>query len=386
MSVGPILIRADFETEPVELGDALNARSLDDSPLPAVVLEFPHQANRPSWKLSRVLTLLGRTPECRLRFLDPEISKFHCSLLRTPSGVWVIDLLSRTGIRLNGILVRWALLENGDQLQIGPHLIQVRCSMPASGQADPEIRSLTTVALVKPQPELPAPRLEASFAPPRDPTAYVSTELAQSMMATMANQFSQMQQQMFEQFQQTLMMMAQTFGSLQRDQMAQVRDELDQLRRLNQDLLALQVQANRENPSAALAALPAVSSTHGEVATEDVLNRIETLLQDSPTTAELPPVPESASSTLVTNLEIKEPPVVPPSPVPEPPTLETGVEKPVDSSPRSQPSTAPSHLPPPQETTLADDQIHSLLCRRMAKLQQERQGRWQKICDLMLGR
>lgn len=371
--LGPVRICAEAKMWPCDLGDPLTSRSLDDSPLPAVVLEFPQQVDRPSWRLSRVLTLLGRTTECRLRFLDSEISKFHCSLLRTPTGVWAIDLLGRTGIRLNGQPIRWAQLEDGDQLQVGRHLIRVRCAMPST---HPSGQATRPVATVNPRPERPAPLLKIGNGRHQNPPALASNELAQSVLATMASQFGQMQQQMFDQFQQALVMMAQTFGALQRDQMAQVRDELDQLRRLNQDLLTLQTQANRKNLNLPLAALPSASTANGEIAKDDVLAHIESLLQAPLTTSDTAPPQRQPSSPSESERE-HEP-------------IENGIHT------RTDPSSSKPPSPPPQtsagvpkathSTPLPDEQIHGLLCRRMAQLQQERQGRWQRICDLVLGR
>ena len=56
----------------------------------------------------------------------------------------------------------------------------------------------------------------------------------------LVSQFSQMQQQMFEQFQQTVVMMAQMFGNVQREQMALIRQELEQIQVLTRQLHTLQ--------------------------------------------------------------------------------------------------------------------------------------------------
>lgn len=387
--VGPIQVHAGGGLSGPALGDALSSRSLDHSPLPGVILEFPQQANRPSWKLSRVLTLLGRTPECRLRFLDPEISKFHCSLLRTPSGVWVVDLLGRTGISLNGLPIRWAQLKDCDELQVGRHLIRVRCAMPTTSLSLSPPKPVGPATIVKPEPERAATLLEIGNDQPQALPGYTSNELVQSIMATMANQFGQLQQQMFEQFQQAMLMMAETFGTLHRDQMAQVRDELDQLRRVNQDLLALQAQANRSIPAPSSAPLPPISSIHGQVATEKALAQIEALVQTTLAAADISP---SSGGTIPFAKEDSED-ELPPSKTLDGqrlPTVANGT-RPRDATSASKP---PGSLSPGSGgdqgavsyNRLPSDQIHSLLCRRMAKLQQERQSRWQRICDLMLGR
>src|SRR5260370_445503 len=63
------------------------------------------------WRVNRPLTLVGRADACKLRLRDLRVSGFHCSLTAGPLGVWVVDLLSREGVRLNGQRVRWAALE-----------------------------------------------------------------------------------------------------------------------------------------------------------------------------------------------------------------------------------------------------------------------------------
>jgi hypothetical protein len=45
--------------------------------------------------------------------------------LRTPQGVWLIDLLSGSGTVLNGQSLRWTLVKEGDQLQVGPYVLRV---------------------------------------------------------------------------------------------------------------------------------------------------------------------------------------------------------------------------------------------------------------------
>src|SRR5262249_46597929 len=75
--------------------------------------------------MNRVLVLVGSSPACRLRLRDDRVSRYHCGLLRTPPGVWLIDLLHGTGARLNGRSLRWALVKEGDRLQGGPYLRRV---------------------------------------------------------------------------------------------------------------------------------------------------------------------------------------------------------------------------------------------------------------------
>lgn len=79
-----------------------------------------------SWPINRVLTLLGRDDRCRITCADDRISKVHCSLLLAPSGLWVVDLLGRGGIRVNGEQVQCAYLSDQAELQVGRYVMRIR--------------------------------------------------------------------------------------------------------------------------------------------------------------------------------------------------------------------------------------------------------------------
>src|SRR5207248_1020285 len=66
---------------------------------------------------------------------------------------------------------------------------------------------------------------------------------AEGLLVPLVQQFTQMQQQMFDQFQQAMIMMVQTFRALHKDQVGLVRQELNQLRHLTQELRNLQAES-----------------------------------------------------------------------------------------------------------------------------------------------
>lgn len=181
------------------------------------------------WQINRTLVLVGRDGECHVRLPGAEVSGFHCALLRTPGGTWAVDLLSRTGTLINGEPIRRGRLADGDELRIGPHRIRYR---PATALEDgPE------------SPPRPAryplvtrsPAASGSLAGPASgwtlgEPAPGQAAITEATMGLMVDQFGRMQQQMCDQFQQLLMLMAQMFGTLQRDQIALIREELDRLR------------------------------------------------------------------------------------------------------------------------------------------------------------
>jgi pSer/pThr/pTyr-binding forkhead associated (FHA) protein len=92
-------------------------READDL-LPTVTLEFKNATQlgggpAPVWQLDRTITFVGQALQCKVRFKCPSVSRLHCALVRTRGGVWVVDLLGRKGISVNGSRVRFAKLNDG---------------------------------------------------------------------------------------------------------------------------------------------------------------------------------------------------------------------------------------------------------------------------------
>ncbi len=105
----------------------LVARTYRDQVLPEVSLEFLNGPSRSArWPMNRVMSLVGSAYGCKFRLADPSVSAFHCSLLRTTAGLWVIDLLGPDGIGVNDAPVRFALLAPNDVLSVGRYRIRMR--------------------------------------------------------------------------------------------------------------------------------------------------------------------------------------------------------------------------------------------------------------------
>jgi hypothetical protein len=110
--------------------------------LPDVHLELSNRKLKGmSWPINRVLTLLGRDSRCRITCGDERISRVHCSLLLTPAGLWIIDLLGRGGITVNGEQQSIALLQQGDELGVGQYRMKAvyessPAALPTAAAAD----------------------------------------------------------------------------------------------------------------------------------------------------------------------------------------------------------------------------------------------------------
>lgn len=315
VGIGPFRVEATAAAREPEGGEPPNPLTeRGPSSWPDAVLEFRGRPEGSAhWRVGRVLTLAGRAADCRLKIPDDGISRYHCALLRTPDGLWAIDLLGREGIRVDGARVRSARVGDGSVLHVGRYRMVVRYADASARSGEAPAWSLDPLApdqlpAVAAPRRTPAARVEASIVE-RPPTSLTPADLE-----PFVSRFEQMQQQMFEQFHQAMMTMFQTFGAMHRDQMGQVREELDRIRSLTRELHALQVD----------------------------------------------PAGGAASPTL------------PPPPPPE--------------APRKGRLKAPSPSPPPGPARpTAGPELHDLISQRIARLQDERQGRWKRVLELISG-
>lgn len=88
--------------------------------MPRSVVRFLNgRTARAEWQVNRLMTFVGRAPECKISLAAEDIAAFHCYLLLTHAGLWVVDLLSPAGVRVNGEPVRYGRLADGDIVEVG---------------------------------------------------------------------------------------------------------------------------------------------------------------------------------------------------------------------------------------------------------------------------
>jgi hypothetical protein len=97
--------------------------------LPLVHLELVGGA-RQEWPINRVMTLIGRDERCRIKIIDDQISKVHCSLLLLPSGLWAVDLLGRNGIQVDDVACACQFLGHESVMTIGPYKLRTHYEVP----------------------------------------------------------------------------------------------------------------------------------------------------------------------------------------------------------------------------------------------------------------
>ncbi len=277
-----------------------------------------------AWTMNRPVALVGGAAGCKVRLPDPHVSRFHCSLVRGPLGVGVVDLMSRIGTQVGGRSVPWSCLQDGDRLQVGPYVFRLRYE-PSDGRDD---RRLTPRAAGADRALLTT-----------------SATIDRALLLPVIHEFNQMQQSMLDQFHQTMMMMAEMFTTLHKEQAALVREELEHLRRLTRELNTLQAEQTRQ--SIAGRRLPLLE---GPAAAESAaVEEGRSQPQDAPEMERAHPEPAIAAKT------------------------KAAPEKAPD------PSTEAPRKPAPAD-------VHDWLARRIDQLQTERQGRWQKLMRLVTGR
>lgn len=298
----------------------LMSRSPQASRIPGITLELVNTADRQGpRRLNRLLALVGSAPGCNVRLASSTVSRFHCALLRTPAGLWAVDLLGRDGIAVNGTPLRYALIQDGDELRIGKFRLRVRTE--EAGAAPVAVGAAPNGTAEHP---VERPRVVAGRETPADLAAVSIQELTlvpreHSALLPLVQQFHLMQQQLFDQFQQTMLMVVQMFGALHREQTELVRKDLERVHTLTRELQALQAELRGQKIA------------NGTAAPEPPRDKPRAAADNG--TPAAPPLRRPASTE----------------------------EKP----------------PAPDET------IHAWLTDRIASLQQERQSQWQKIFRIL---
>jgi pSer/pThr/pTyr-binding forkhead associated (FHA) protein len=434
IGVGPYVIRRPTTVSGGDpaLGELprdtpLAAQAFGREPLPNVALEFlngPSQSMR--WPMHRVMSLIGSAKGCKFRLTDPSVSAFHASLLRTPAGLWVVDLRGNRSITVNAVPVRSSLLADGDVLGIGRYRIRIQCrdyDQGSEGVAADAVRGTAVRAISRrnpgglPQRSLPgqaggaigsqpgpgspsglapsfpipvvaaASRIEVVSAEATLSGRQAQPELSESVLMPLVSQFSLMQQQMFDQFQQAMGMLVQMFGTMHREQMAVIREELDRLHQLSQELQELKAELAKPSRQSVLAS--------GEVADSAVAAARDRRPAAEPFTPAAapqyfsgeaaPPLFGPSAAVPPPTRAAAAPGCWPPMGV-EPPAMPSLSTLPATSRPdQSRPGPAPPGSPGVPGPSNPDHDAVAWIHQRIMTIQSERETRWQKILKLLPG-
>jgi pSer/pThr/pTyr-binding forkhead associated (FHA) protein len=406
-----------------------------------------------------VVVLLGSATGGAVGLVSRTVSHVHCILIRTPSGVWVVDLLGRGGTWVNGTPVRFARLEEGDRLALGKFLVEVsyetapqrlrqgsnsfhphRTERSTSEDGESRVTALVTElggdigipVSAAPVPGLPELLKSGASLPSHPDTGrqpgvhsnqLISQEQLLQVLTPFASQLRLMQEQMFDQFQQSMLTMFEMFSSLHREQASAVRREIDDLKRVTREIEELRKEMKERSipisqpvsvvpfdklPPITVATLsfdsseppnaPGESSLPGnEHKTHKGLERPSNV----PHPAEISPQSSLKSEAVyhTTPPDMESTGQVErtaPEPAFEAPKHRTDdkVARVSQESPRGhaaqEPKAAAVDASAKGKATLgatsSDPSIHDWLSHRMAELQKEQQSHWQRLVRLLTGR
>ena len=359
VGIGPFEIRrVDQATHSRSSGSISPLKILREEAGPTACLEFPDEAAGPvRWHVRRAVTLVGRSSHCRVRLPDVSVSWFHCSLVWTSEGLWIVDLMSRSGVIVNGVAHRCSRLEQGDEVLIGRFRMITRYvtsgdeSLIGSTRIKTYGHSRHSIPRNQPVPSLLSEVISpsesnalAEMTTPLEPEmveligAYRSGTTGPALIM-LIERFGQMQQQMLEQFHQSMMMMMMNMGDAHREEMRHVRAEVDRLRELSEELVALKGQIVQAQPSSQ--PLP------------------KTVI---PITAQRS-IPRPSSTSTTSPLSGASP----------------------DCSPSISSVTRSNTVTPTSSTPGADsgEDPLVLVTRRIAQIRDEQRGRWQRLLEMV---
>jgi pSer/pThr/pTyr-binding forkhead associated (FHA) protein len=354
--------------------------------LPRAALALPEgTTDQPSlWPLSTRIALIGRAETCHLVLGHESVSRIHASLVCTPKGVWIIDLLAREGVAVNGRSVRWAWLDDGDDVRIGMFTLVLRYQTPPRGISRRDLPLIAgashgpsratgarrdparspgkaTGLAVRPRKDpsaiLPAFPIPQALAPvvmePSSPTAWELTGTLPPQQLALWQQ----QMKMMETFHDDMMLMVQMFMAMHREHLGAAKEELEKVRELSRELERLQgkltepARPAQQEPPRNGAVKP--SEPEPPAKAPPVSNRIPPA--STTKTSSAPPVADSLAEPAGS------------SPLPgNTVAAGSGVSPPTENA-ESRPS--------PGEAS----RFHIDITRRIAELQRERQGYWQRI-------
>jgi pSer/pThr/pTyr-binding forkhead associated (FHA) protein len=354
--------------------------SLQEAPLPAVQMEMPIRSGRGKtfWRMNGQIALVGRADACQLVLSHENISRIHAALVRTPAGLWVVDLRARHGILVNGIRVVWAWLDEGDLVKLGPFGFRVhydtlpdklrRLDVPLSAGSvneasvivpaagNPQSRGSTgrslAISAASPAEELAAATAKTFFELALRPQPTVWETSAEPSPRQMM--MWQQQMQVMESFHNEMLLMVQMFATMHREHLRSMRDELDQVRRLTGELGELQ--KNLLNASSTGSLAPATyNSNFGPVSR----GTLPPASNSNPRSERATPSPRELSNGYPPAQKLSE---------------VQGRSKDGTKSDPDAPTAPQSQASEPNELAL-----HGALCQRIAEIQNERQGYWKKI-------
>lgn len=127
IAIGPFQLLLDKPTSLPEPESSPLDRSpglMSDFPQFALQFQGVEQSDN-QWPVNRVVTMIGRGSQCKLRLNHPSMPIVQACLIRTKNGCWLIDVLGAGTTGVNNRAITIAPIDIGDVLQLGPFQVEV---------------------------------------------------------------------------------------------------------------------------------------------------------------------------------------------------------------------------------------------------------------------
>ncbi|CAM2008666.1 adenylate/guanylate cyclase domain-containing protein [Acanthopleuribacter pedis] len=119
------------------------------------VLRYTVDGTEKEFPISGREIIVGRAPDCHLVLNQPGISRHHCKMTVESGGVFISDLKSKNGTRVNNIYIKRVQLGNGDQILVAEFMLGFHQAGPSTMPfpSEPE-RQSDQMVLLSDQKEL----------------------------------------------------------------------------------------------------------------------------------------------------------------------------------------------------------------------------------------
>jgi pSer/pThr/pTyr-binding forkhead associated (FHA) protein len=224
---------------------------------PPLGLEVVQDGERTyGWPMRRGMALIGRSQACSVRLVDPSVSAIHAALVRTAAGLWIVDLVSREGTYVGGEPIRFARLQPGVDCRLGGFTLRVRNtpSEPSplnsrtviaapefAGLSDPTLEQVGELLRADEDAATFGSRLVPNLAPAAGALDPSATGGAPGWPPAGGGQ---------DAYHQTVITLAKMLGAMHRDHMNLVHTELQEIRRLAEEMHSLRLELGQRPASA----------------------------------------------------------------------------------------------------------------------------------------
>ena len=243
-AVGPFTIRLfdpPADGPVARAGDPLRDR-VSDREFPRFELKHTAESDTPATLvIDRRLTFLGIRRDPR----SVEVADPAAYLALTRDGLFVTDLLTPAGTRVNGGAVRTARLADGDELSVGRDRYVVHVGKSDAAWERPATASRMSEALLGGIPigGEPEEQLVPLVPTPVPPLAIPPPPNLDPDLVAILKQVGGLQNQLIDQFRRTVDDMLADFDHLEREQLVALRDEMARMGEVTAQLARVRDQA-----------------------------------------------------------------------------------------------------------------------------------------------